>query len=248
MNNSQKFAKKLLKNGGRGKLILLAIIGLVLVSLFTAASPKDSQPEKPEDAIGFYIKNGQTIWIVPGVDIDVTTGADLTPAKLEAMYPMSPEDEAKIIHEVPPCSVIIDGIKYKPEDISQFNGKRLHFISGKDGNLYAFTTREGLERFEIQNRSLSILSDGLSYFYMDVWYTGSSFGILPGNGYDVLAQMGFDNAISSAKASPSTPRTVIYDLQYYQGDSYDLQGGHGYSMLYFQGWNDRASSVFVSYD
>jgi len=246
MNNSQKIPQQLLSSRLNQRIILLTVICLALVGLFSAGTPNGVETAKPKDAVGGYTKNGQTFWIVPGGDINVTIAGKLTPAQLEALYPMSAADEAKIVHAIPPCPVIIDGVKYKPEDISLFNGKRLRFIAGKDGSLYAFTTPEGLEQFQVENRPSSAVPNNYSNFYRDAFYSGESFGLLPGCGCPTLSQMGFDKSVSSAKATTAAAWSYLYDLTNYQGDSFAMPGGSNYSMLIFQGWNDRASSVYVS--
>ena len=246
MNNSQKFPQKLRSSRVNKRIILLMVICLALVGLFSAGTPNGVETAKPKDAVGGYTKNGQTFWIVPGGDIDVTVAGKLTPAQLEALYPMSAADEAKIVHAIPPCPVIIDGVKYKPEDISLFNGKRLRFIAGNDGSLYAFTTPEGLEQFQIEIRPSSAVPNNYSNFYRNVLYSGESFGLLPGCGYPYLSQIGFDKAVSSAKATTAAAWSYLYEQTNYQGDSFVMPGGSNYSMLIFQGWNDRASSVYVS--
>ena len=246
MNNSQKIPQQLLSSRLNQRIILLTVICLALVGLFSAGTPNGVETAKPKDAVGGYTKNGQTFWIVPGGDIDVTIAGKLTPAQLEALYPMSAADEAKIVHAIPPCPVIIDGVKYKPEDISLFNGKRLRFIAGNDGSLYAFTTPEGLEQFQIEIRPSSAVPNNYSNFYRNVLYSGESFGLLPGCGYRYLSQIGFDKAVSSAKATTAAAWSYLYEQTNYQGDSFVMPGGSNYSMLIFQGWNDRASSVYVS--
>jgi hypothetical protein len=71
----------------------------------------------------------------------------LSLSEITAMHPMSPEDEAAIVHTVPQVPVIINGIKYDPEDVVLFNGQRLHFTVGKDKQLYAFSDVKELEEF-----------------------------------------------------------------------------------------------------
>ena len=246
MNKGQSFFTKFLRQCVNQRIILLIVVCLGVIGLLTAGSPEGKQSEKPENAVGFYTKNGETVWIVPGRDIKVTMTGKLSPSEMETLFPMSPEDEAKIVHIIPSCPVIIDGIKYKPEEINLFNGKRLWFIVGPDGNLYAFTTTEGLERFQVENRPVSIMSDGDSLFYWNIWYSGESFGLAPGYGFPYLSDLGFDNAVSSVRATPTAAWTYIFDDTGYQGDSFAMAGGSNYSMLYFQGWNDRASSAWVS--
>lgn len=71
----------------------------------------------------------------------------LSLSEITAMHPMSPEDEAEIVHTAPQVPVIINGIKYDPEDVVLFNGQRLHFTVGKDKQLYAFSDVKELEEF-----------------------------------------------------------------------------------------------------
>lgn len=84
------------------------------------------------------------------VDIEIDNGGDqqkmLSIGELIALHPMSPEEEAAIVHGIPAYPVIIDGVSYEPEGVALFNGQRLHFVTGKDGKLYAFTAVEGLEK------------------------------------------------------------------------------------------------------
>jgi hypothetical protein len=251
MKIGQIFSKNMRTKKAISGLILIGGAALAVSGLLIAAAPKPAQPERPANVVGFYTKNGQTIWIVPGGDIDVTIGK-YTPSQLEALHPMAAVDEAKIVHSIPAESVIIDGVTYKPEDISVFNGKRLHFITGSDGNLYAFTTTEGLEEFIQKDlvKPQTIESNATatdSIFYTDVWYAGESVGLQPGTGLADLSPVGFDNAISSVKASPASSFTFLYDLPNYLGDSFAMQGGSNHSMLLFEGWNDRASSIYVSF-
>jgi hypothetical protein len=251
MKIGQIFSKNMRTKKAISGLILIGVAALAVSGLLIAAAPKPAQPERPANAVGYYTKNGQTFWIVPGGDIDVTIG-NYTPSQLEALYPMAAADEAKIVHPIPAGPVIIDGVKYKPEDIGLFNGKRLHFITGSDGNLYAFTTSEGLEEFIkndlVKPQTIKSSANAVdSIFFTDVWYAGESVGLQPGTGLTELSPLGFDNAISSVKASPSSSFTFLYDLPGYLGDSFTMQGGSNHSMLLFEGWNDRASSVYVSF-
>ena len=61
-------------------------------------------------------------------------------------HPMDPKEEAAIVHDIPPCPVVIDGTLCKPEQIRLFNGQRLGFTT-YDGTLYAFTTAKEMEKF-----------------------------------------------------------------------------------------------------
>jgi hypothetical protein len=246
MKYGQISGEKYLENGSSKIIVLLTIVGLVLLGLITGVSLAAAQSEKPQDAVGYYTKDGETFPIVPGGEVSVVKTGNLTPSQMEAMFSMSPEEEAKIVHAIPSCPVIIDGVEYKAGDINLFDGIRLRFIVGKEGNLYAFTTAKGLEEFQAGYKQEIELDSGASIFYMDMWYVGESFGIYPGNGYPYLYQLGYDNAVSSVKATSSASWTYLYDYTNFQGDVFTMAGGTNYSMLYFQGWNDRASSASVS--
>ncbi len=80
-------------------------------------------------------------------DSDQIDISGMTLSEIVEVFPMSAEEEAAIVHTVPQVPVVIDGELYQPEDISLFNGQRLHFTVGSDGTLYAFTAAEELEKF-----------------------------------------------------------------------------------------------------
>lgn len=226
-------------------IICIALFGLI-GGASLAAAQGEFQSETSSNVAGYYTKDGKTSTIMTEGDIRVTRLVDLSPSEIEALYPMSSEEEAKIIHIVPSSPIIIDGTQYKPEEIHLFDGIRLRFVAGKDGNLYAFTTAKRLEAFQSEYQSESLISSSGSIYYMDMWYTGNNFELLPGYGFPYLSDLGFDNAVSSVKATPSASWTYIYDYTNFQGDYFAMAGGTNYGMLFFQGWNDRASSAYVT--
>ncbi|AKG53256.1 hypothetical protein DGWBC_0577 [Dehalogenimonas sp. WBC-2] len=69
----------------------------------------------------------------------------LRPSEVEAMYPMSAEAEAAIVHVIPMVPVNVDGTWYKAEEITLFNGQRLHFTEDKGGSLFAFTDAKSMD-------------------------------------------------------------------------------------------------------
>lgn len=240
--------KRVFQQGQPGHwLFFSGILILLFMLLFTTTVM--AQDAKPENAVGFYIQDGQLKWIVPGQGINVDKLAGLTPADIEKLHPMDPKQEAAIMHPVPNCPVIVDGIRYAPDQIFLFNGKRLRFVTGKDNNLYAFTTVQEFERFqkeEFAAESEQILRDVYSYFYKDAEYTGVNFGLVPGTGLPELNQIGMDNAISSTKINTSTQWAYLFDYANYGGDWYGMPPGSTYPWLVNQGWNDRASSVWIN--
>ena len=236
--------------------VLLVSIGLVLLLGLFSGMGVMAQGDIPEDAVGFYTKDGEVHWIVPGAGIDITDLSGMTPADLEALFPMSAEAEAAIVHQVPPRPVVIDGVPYEADGVSLFDGQRLRFIVGNDRVLYAFTTMEGLEQFKQeqygqptpQGSSMAggqSLLDTLSMFYEDWWYGGDYFGLAPGYGLPYLYQIGFDDMISSVQVNSAASWAYLFDYVNYGGDYFAMEGGTNWPVLSLYGWNDRASSVAV---
>jgi hypothetical protein len=165
---------------------------------------------------------------------------------------MSVAAEKAIVHVVPECPVIIDGIWHKADDIILFNGQRLRFTVDKAGQLYAFTTAVGLEKFiEAEYGkvfdglgSIGTLSTGLnnSEFYVDMWYRGAKLPIYPGMQVGDLG--GFENAFSSAQICDQAG-VYIYEYANFGGSYFYMSPGSTWSMLTFQGWNDRVSSIWA---
>lgn len=233
---------------GTFRSILVALFGALLIIGMTASltSTVSAQDEKPDNAVGYYIQDGKVVWIIPGGGIEVTKLDGLTPSTLEKLYPMTPQAEAAIVHPIPASPIIIDGTRFEGEQIALFNGKRLRFIEGKDGRLYAFTTSEKLEQFQKEQISISKQVTTDSVFYKDTVYTGQAFSLAPGYGIPYLYQIGFDNCISSTKATTTGSWSYIFDDISYRGDYFAMASGSSYPWLLFQGWDNRASSVWIN--
>jgi len=245
------------------KTILVALIGAVFLCLLCTGMVlasgseriNDNPDEMPPDAVGYYTsKDGGFHWIVPGGDIDIVDFSGMTREEIFKAIQISPEDEAKIVHEIPLCpEVIIDGVLYKSEDIHKFDGQQLGFTVGKDGRLYAFTTEEGLQEFQEEQTEDEISGAGtggairsidpIYTHYFEDWFCG---GAVISCHYQVsLANMppGWDNEISSLEVATSCYSTRLYDYVNFGGDYFEALAGTTYSVLWFQGWNDRASST-----
>jgi len=185
-------------------------------------------------------------------DVNTAKGQTLRPSEIIALYPMSFEDEAAIVHETPMCPVIIDGVTYKGNEISIFNGKRLHFTMDKGGNLYAFTDVLEMEKYleseygpifdsTIDSGMLLTLDDD-SELFSDWWYGGNVLWFPSGYQFPQLTQIGWNDCISSAKISEEGPVT-LWEHEWYGGDSLTMSPGSNHSMLSLEGWNDKASSI-----
>ena len=177
----------------------------------------------------------------------------MTLSEIEEMFPMSAEEEAAIVHTVPQVPVVIDGKLYKPEDISMFDGQRLHFTVGTDGVFYAFTTAEGLEKFiaeesdqqALQGSTMGIESTGYGYghFYWDWWYGGSSLNV--GEGIQIGNLGYWNDKISSVRVDSGAYGAIMFEHIDFGGNAFWCSGGASYPVLWLYGWNDKASSLAV---
>jgi len=245
------------------KLLTITLVATLVIGLLGTAAVLakgstqiiDDPGKMPPGAVGSYTLNGEFHWIVPGGDIKIANFTGLTKAEIFKEIQMSPEDEAKIVHEVPPCpEIIIDGTAYKSEDIHKFDGQQLGFIVGNDGILYAFTTQEGFQNFKQTQMINAVPGNGssggiilsidniYSHYYWD-WYCGGSVISLDYRYSLANLAFGWDNAISSLEVARSCNATRLYDYANFGGDYFEALAGTTYNVLLFQGWNDRASSI-----
>ena len=178
-------------------------------------------------------------------DVNTTSYKVVKPSEIIALYPMLPEDEENIVHEIPGCPVIIDGTLYKPEGIALFNGQRLHFTVSEAGYLHAFTKAREMESFLEDEYGpvfdLALNSD-VSELFEDWLHMGNFLGCPAGQQFPQLSLLGWDNCISSAKISHGAPVT-LWDYAWFGGDSFTMAPGSSHLVLTLEGWNDRASSI-----
>ncbi len=171
----------------------------------------------------------------------------LKPSEIVELYPMSEDEIKAIVHIAPQCPVIVDGVLYDGKEISLFDGQRLHFTTGKKGNLYAFTDAVKMETFlEKEYGNIFDLaatsSKSLSLLYVNWMYGNPYLTCSPGQQFLNLENEGFNNCISSAEISTDAPVTM-WDYAGLTGDSFTMPPGSNYAVLALQGWNDRASSI-----
>jgi hypothetical protein len=180
-------------------------------------------------------------------DVNSDINRPLKPSEIVELYPMSAEEIKAIVHVIPQCSVIVDGVLYEGKDITLFNGQRLHFTTDKKGNLYAFTDAVEMETFLEKEYGytfelFSTSSKGMSKLFAD-WYFGYPYLYCsPEEEFLELSSIGFDDCISSAQICDNASVT-LWDYANLTGDSYTMLPGSTYTVLALQGWNDRASSI-----
>lgn len=204
----------------------------------------------PEGSAAYIIIDGKIHWLSPSEEME-----EMTEDEYNKKYQFSPGEEAAIIHDVPPCPVIIDGIQYEPEQIHLFDGQRLRFTVDNENILYAFTTEEGIDKFHQKQRELiskEINPDvlpmiaGYSFFYEHMEFGGMCLAVPPGYPEGYLPYLGImDNKISSFWLDSGIYKACLYEEPNYGGDVFERVGGTNIPWLWIYGWNDKASSLKV---
>jgi len=233
---------------------LILIMGLLGSTVTVMAHDNDDENDSGNIS-AYVVKDGKVIWLLPNEEMRV-----LTEEEYIEKYQMSAEEEAVIIHDIPPCPVIIDGIQYEAEKIHFFDGQRLGFTVGNDGKLYAFTTEKGMEEFQREQLIIKTeeeVSIGgtttravYSFFYEDWFYGGDFLAVPPGYPQGYISNLGdpyigMDNMISSLIVDSAASKIRLFDYAQYGGDYFETLGGTNIYALWFYGWNDRASSLIV---
>ena len=174
------------------------------------------------------------------------------PSEAVAMYPMSAAREAEIVHVMPEVPVNIDGVWYKAEDITLFNGHRLYLTVNSAGAHFAFTDVLAMETFieseygpvfdRVGDITMAGTGEVYSIIYEDWLFGGEKKGIPAHEEHMDLTQIGWNDCISSVKAGYLAPITLWEHINR-QGDSLTIMPGTEHPALTFAGFNDRASSI-----
>ena len=241
------------------KPIRLAIAVFLSLSSFSAATVANAQTSGG-GAAAYVTENGSTRALTSD---EVNLATPQTPAQMEAAAPVSDD----IIHPIPQVPIVIDGVRYAPEEISQFNGRLLRYVldqhSQAEGVIYAFTTLEGLTQYlkdqwgwEPTSPSMRSMKSGIvrpmsdSYwtvFYADAYYAGSTILSAPNAAISDLSTVspGWNDRISSVKVATGSAWATLYADTSYAGDQLWMQRGTEWSSLAGSGWDNRASSLKV---
>jgi hypothetical protein len=242
------------------KPIRLVIAFFLLVSSFSVATVASAQTSGG-GAAAYVTENGQTRALTSS---EVNLAATQTPAQMEAAAPVSGD----IVHPIPQMPIVIDGVRYAPEGISQFNGRVLRYVldqhSQSEGVIYAFTTLEGLTQYLKDQWGWAPASAGMrasaaagiirpmsdSYwtvFYADAYYAGSTILSAPNAAISDLSTVspGWNDRISSVKVATGSAWATLYADTSYAGDQLWMQRGTEWSSLAGSGWDNRASSLKV---
>jgi hypothetical protein len=181
----------------------------------------------------------------------------LTLAEYEALHPMSAEDLAKVTYDYITCPVIVDGVYYEAEKITEFNGQLLHFICSKDGVLHAFKDADDLDKYTFEeyadtfvssSKSNSITKDGLdpnfNYYYENIFYGGNHIEQEIGVDTDIAdlssPEYNFNDCIDSAH--------TYWWCEFYKDANYQQQlmrVAPDYYWFAIPGVHDNASSIRI---
>jgi hypothetical protein len=236
-----------------GAILALAVCYFPWASIpagLPAANAGTATPANTESSTaGRYTEDGGKTWTTVREEKGIVERLPAGTKQTEFMETsrMSPEAEAKIIHQVPLVPVIIDGVLYQPEEIHKFDGQQLGFTVGSDGQLYAFTDEAALENF-ITKQSKSGFFFTLSIYsrFCEGYYLSGMRQLEVPPGVSMFSLGSMDNIISSMDISAYADNGItLFDLPNLQGDYF-----HGYYWIQYPnlgtyGWDNRASSLVV---
>jgi hypothetical protein len=242
------------------KPIRLVIAFFLLISSFSVAAVANAQTSGG-GAAAYVTENGSTRALTS--DEVSLAAATQTPAQMEAAAPVGDD----IVHPIPQIPIVVDGVRYAPEGISQFNGRVLRYVldqrTQSEDVIYAFTTLEGLTQYlkdqwgwEPTSTSARSMGTGIvrpmsdSYwtvFYADAYYAGSTILSAPNAAISDLSTVspGWNDRISSVQVSTGAAWATLYADTSYAGDQLWMQRGTEWSSLAGNGWDNRASSLKV---
>ncbi|MDD4924436.1 MAG: hypothetical protein PHF74_06340 [Dehalococcoidales bacterium] len=161
------------------------------------------------------------------------------------------KEDSKITYDFIECPVTVDGKLYVAEQMSYFDGKILHFIYSKTGELYAFKSMSDLEKYMFEEyghvwgeaAGSKDIDPGYNYYYVD-WFYGGNCLCIPFGGVcnDLSAvQPSFDNCISSAITQAWSTLYLNYNCT---GSSLTIAPNNWWIIATFQ---DLASSIEVDW-
>jgi hypothetical protein len=237
-----------------GGLLALALVYSPVMAAQADRQETTAGPEipaaAPDGVLGYYTSDGGKTLIPIKEEKGVAERIPSGTSKQEFMaaHRMTAEAEAAIVHEVPQVPVIIDGVRYKPEQIHLFDGKQLGFTVGKDGQLYAFTSQAVLEKFMDNNGTAEKLrlDSPDSVFYENINYEWQSYVLWVPPGVSLYSLGPMNNMISSMKINILADNgCTLFDYPNLLGDYFAVNGGTNWPNLGWYGWNDRASSLVV---
>ena len=193
---------------------------------------------------------GSTTGLIAKPESEEIDISGLSISEIENLFPMSAEAEAAIKHASPGISFMVDGIGYKPEEVSFFDGQRLRFAFDAKGTLHAFTSAKGLEDFitgeygnpeQSDTSMMGMESTTMAKFWEHMGYSGQIKAIAAGMSSSSLGSI--NNKISSADVDGGMRGALLYDYENFQGDSFFIPGGTRYYLLMY--FNDLASSIYT---
>jgi hypothetical protein len=166
------------------------------------------------------------------------------------------QDKAENVHQAPKYPIIIDGVRYKPEEVTRFNGQSLIMFANeqveKEGVIYAFTTEKKAQEYV---SSLNVTDSGTSIIPQahgsrtTIIYKNSNYSteIDTGDCGESWNLTGSDdNQASSVRAAHcAAGYTKLYNYYNLGGSSLWITMGFDVENLSVYGWNDKASSYKV---
>jgi len=147
--------------------------------------------------------------------------------------------------------IVIDGIRYTPEEFQQFAPPIIHYVvdenSEREGVIYGFKTSEELKQYLMDQGSMPAVQSAntplscQSFFYEHWYYGGASFSIPAGTSLNSLGSW-WNDRISSVRTTCGS-WTVLYEHWYFGGQRVWLGANTNWGSM--GPWNDLASSLEV---
>lgn len=160
------------------------------------------------------------------------------------------------VHKIPKYPVIVDDVRYAPEEITRFNGQPLVMFANeqveKEGVIRAFTTEEKAQEFVSSLKMMALDINaiprsqlGITLVFKDINYGNKIDDGSCGEAWNLTGSD--DNAASSVITAhcSSGSYTKLYDNYNLSGSSLWITTGFDPDDLRDYGWNDRASSYEV---
>jgi hypothetical protein len=238
------------------------IVFCLFLSSFAVTTVANAQTSG--GAAGYVTENGSTRALTAS-EVDRAAATE-TPAQMEAAAPA----DSSIVHPIPKMPIMVDGVRYAPEEISQFNGRVLRYVLDKrtqsEGVMVAFTTLDGLMAYlkdqwgwqpsgttvsaqsAVGTGIMQPMSDSYwTVFYADAYYAGSTLITAPNATIADLGAVspGWNDRISSVQVATGVAWATLYADTNYYGDQLWMQRGTEWGWLANNGWDNRASSLKV---
>lgn len=164
----------------------------------------------------------------------------------ESRSPRALQREGRVLPRVP---VVVDGVRYAPEEMSGFQGQRLFYVADPEaieqGFVWAFTTVAGADEHLAREAAEPRLEKTcpIARFNKVAYGTGTDWLIMYCGQTTSYVGSNWNNTISYVEGGGSY--TILYSIDSFGGDTFTVAGGATVQDLHPYGFNNRTSSIKV---